>query len=188
VHILWDLFATFFKIGAFTFGGGQAMIPIIQHEVCNKKKWVPEEEIIDVLVLAQSAPGVIAVNSATLIGYRLMGIRGALAATLGVVLPSFIIILLLANVIIMYSDTEIMTKLFTGIRAMVVALISVAVYRLGKASLNDLPKLSIAIIVLVLALILDINPIWFIISGGIIGIILYKRKNNKESMEKEEGQ
>lgn len=186
MQILWELFATFFKIGAFTFGGGQAMIPIIQHEVCDKKKWVPEEEIIDVLVLAQSVPGVIAVNSATLIGYRLKGMRGALVATLGVVLPSFIIILTLANFILMYSHTEIMTKLFTGIRAMVVALMAVAVYKLGKSCINDLTKLIIAIIVLVLALVLNINPIWFIIAGGVSGILVYGRGNSKESIEKEE--
>src|SRR5690554_2733161 len=96
MRILWELFITFFKIGAFTFGGGYAMIPLIQCEVCDNKCWVKEEDIVNVLALAQTVPGAIAVNASTFIGHRIAGFQGALAATLGVVLPSFLIILSLA--------------------------------------------------------------------------------------------
>ena len=175
MKLLWELFVTFFKIGAFTFGGGQAMIPIIQHEVCTRKKWVGEEDIVDILVLAQSVPGVIAVNAATLVGYKLRGMKGAFFATLGVIVPSFAIILSLANLLLQYSDSEVLANMFAGIRAVVVALMTVAVYKMGKACINDRTNLLIAIIALLIVLVFDIHPIAIIIGGALVGIIMQNK-------------
>ena len=103
---LWQVFLTFFKIGAFTFGGGYAMIPLIQHEAVEKRKWVTDEDILDIVAIAESTPGPIAINSATFVGYRAAGVLGSAAATLGVVLPSFVIILALSFVLAQFQEVK----------------------------------------------------------------------------------
>ncbi|MFZ5944359.1 MAG: chromate transporter [Bacillota bacterium] len=175
MKILWELFATFFKIGAFTFGGGYAMIPLIQCEICDNKCWVKEEDIVDILALAQTVPGAIAINSSTFVGYRIAGIKGALAATLGVILPSFLIILSLAGLLLKYGELEILEKMFAGIRAVVVALILGAVVKMKKSCIIDRSTLAVAIISLLVLVIFDIHPIFAIICGAIIGYILYSK-------------
>ncbi|NLT95645.1 MAG: chromate transporter [Clostridia bacterium] len=174
MKLLWEIFITFFKIGAFTFGGGYAMIPLMQHEVCTLKKWVREEDMVDVLVVAQSTPGAIAINSSTFIGYKIAGIKGAFAATLGVILPAFLIILSLAGLLMKYGDSAIMLKVFYGIRAVVVALIVAAVFKMFKSCITDYGTLLIAVISFFLLFYFRLTPVVAIIIGGIAGLIIYK--------------
>ena len=119
----WQLFSTFFRIGAFTFGGGYAMIPLIQRETVEKQGWISDEDILEVVAIAESTPGPIAINAATFIGYRVAGFCGALCATLGVVLPSFVIILLISGVLRQFQHVDAVRYAFVGIRAGVLALI-----------------------------------------------------------------
>ncbi|KUO48997.1 MAG: chromate transporter [Desulfitibacter sp. BRH_c19] len=175
MKLLWELFITFFKIGGFTFGGGYAMLPLIEHEICSNKKWVSEEDIVDVLAIAQSVPGAIAINSSTFIGYKTAGIKGAFAATLGVVLPSFLIILSLAGLLIKFGDNEILANAFYGIRAVVVALIVAAVFKLRKSSIKDYRTFLIAATAFIFLIIFNLHPIIIIIAGGIVGALLYPR-------------
>ncbi len=175
MKILWELFITFFKIGAFTFGGGYAMLPLIQQEVCDNKHWIKEEEIVDVIALSQSVPGAIAVNASTFIDYKISGIKGALVATLGTVLPSFLIILSLAGLLLKFAGNEIVEKAFSGIRAMVMALILAAVFKMGKSSIKDYRTLTIAVISFVFLLLFDLHPIVAIIFGGLAGVIIYNK-------------
>ena len=128
------LFTTFFKIGAFTLGGGYAMIPIIEAEVVEKNGWIKKEEFLDLLAIAQSCPGVFAANIATFIGYKIKGEKGALYTTLGAVLPSFIIILLIAMVFHQFMQVGWIAAMFNGIRPAVVALIAVPTFNLAKSA------------------------------------------------------
>lgn len=172
-----EIFLTFFKIGAFTFGGGYAMIPIIQEEVVNKKKWIDENEFLDAIALAQGSPGAMAVNTSIYVGYRLKGLPGALASILGTVLPSFLIILLIAVFFYQYRNNAILDKIFLGIRPAIVALILSAVYKLAKSSKFGYKKLSISLAALLAIIFLGISPIYLVIAGGIGGIIINKGRN-----------
>lgn len=172
--MLWEMFITFFKIGAFTIGGGYAMIPIIQEEVVNKKHWIEEEEFLDAIAIAQGSPGAIAVNTSIYVGYRLEGIKGAIIATLGTVLPSFLIILLVATVFFEYRNNPIIEKVFLGIRPAVVALISSAVYKLAKTSKFGYKKLLLSLVTVLAIVFLNISPVYLILAGG-IGTILLKK-------------
>lgn len=174
-----DLFITFFKIGLFTFGGGYAMIPLIEKEIAEEKKWVKREEIADILAVAQSIPGAVAINSATFIGFKQSGKKGALAATLGVILPSFIIIAVIAAFFSKVSDNLIVKSMFAGIRPAVVALITVAVLKVGKTAIRDKTGLMIAIIAWLLVVALDIHAILVIIGGAVFGLLAYKFRPEK---------
>ncbi len=178
--MLFKLFITFFKIGAFTFGGGYAMIPIIQEEVVDKNKWLEEDEFLDVIAIAQGSPGAMAVNTSIYIGYRLNGIKGALASLLGTVLPSFLIILLVATVFFQYRNNPIIEKVFLGIRPAVVALIASAVYKLMKSSKFTSGKLIVSLLTVLAIVFLDISPIYLILIGGISAIIYNKKKLKNE--------
>lgn len=179
--MLFKMFITFFKIGAFTFGGGYAMIPIIQEEVVSKKKWVDEKEFLDVIAVAQGSPGPVAVNTSIYIGHSLKGFPGALAALLGTVLPSFLIILLIAMFFYQYRDNPILDKVFLGIAPAIVALIMSAVYKLTISSRLGYNKLIISVVTILCIVFLDISPIYLIIAGGIGSILINKSKNNKTS-------
>lgn len=174
-----DIFITFFKIGLFTFGGGYAMIPLIEKEIAEKKKWVEREEITDILAVSQSIPGAIAINSATFIGFKISGRKGALAATLGVILPSFFIIAAIAAFFSRFGDNLIAKAFFAGIRPAVVALIAFAVYKVGKTSIRDIAGLIVAIIGLVLVIAFDIHAILVIIGGAVFGLAVYKFRPGK---------
>ena len=132
--IFLQLFWTFFKIGSFTIGGGYAMVPIIEEELVRKKKWIDSSEFVDILALSQSAPGILAVNISIVTGYRIRKFTGAVTATLGTVLPSFIIILLIAMFFKQFQDNEVVERIFKGIRPAVVALIAAPVFKLGKSA------------------------------------------------------
>ena len=166
-----SLFWEFFKIGLFTIGGGMAMIPQIQQVAVKDKQWLTEEDMIDCIAISQSMPGVVAINSATYIGNRIKGARGSLAATLGVVAPSFIIIILAVTFLGAIGENKYIQGAFTGIKAAVCGLIIVTAVRLGKQSLTSVFQWVLAISSLVAIGIFGITAIWAILAGAVIGII-----------------
>ncbi|HYE82338.1 MAG TPA: chromate transporter [Clostridia bacterium] len=169
MHKLFELFMVFFKIGAFTIGGGYAMVPLIQEEICSRKKWSSDEEFLDIIAIAQSLPGVLAVNTASILGYKLFGIPGVLAAVLGAVLPSFMIILVIAVFFTQFVKYEITERVFRGVRPAVASLMAFAVIKLGKKV--GISTFNIAIGLLVAALLIfEVHPILIIVLSGIIGI------------------
>lgn len=168
-NIYLQLFSTFFKIGSFTFGGGWAMISIIQREIVDKHHWIEEEEFLDLLAIAQSMPGILAVNISTVIGDRLRGIKGSVAAALGTILPSFIIILMIA--IFLTPDTikndPTLTAIFKGIRPAVVALIIAPVITTAKSA-----GINLKTVIIPIAVALLIYSGWPVISNPVVFIIL----------------
>ena len=172
LRILLDLFITFAKIGAVTFGGGYAMLPILQREIVENKHWGTDEELADYYAIGQCTPGVIAVNVATFIGRKTAGNLGGIIATLGVVFPSIIIISLLAGVIQAYSSLEWVKHAFAGIRVCVCVLIFNAVIKLFSKAIIDAKTLCIYILVLACSFMLNISPVVFVILAGLAGIIL----------------
>jgi len=182
-----DIFTIFFKIGLFTFGGGYAMIPLIEREIVEKKKWIEREEITDIFAVSESIPGAIAINSATFIGYKISGRKGALAAALGVMLPSFIVIAVIAAFFSQFGNNPIIKSVFAGIRPAVVALIIFAAYKVGKTSIKDKTGLIIAFAGLLLVVAFRIHAIVAIIMGAVFGLTVYKfwPGKVKEIMEKE---
>ena len=168
---LFDLFWTFCKIGALTFGGGYAMLPLIQREIVENKKWSTEKEILDYYAVGQCTPGVIAVNTATFIGFKLRGIVGGLVATLGVIFPSIIIILIIASLLQSFSSLAIVQSAFAGIRVAVVALIITTVIKLIKSSVKDYLGIIITVVTFVLSAFIGISPVYIVIAAGLIGFI-----------------
>ena len=132
MNIYFEAFKIFFKIGAFTIGGGYAMVPLIEHEIVDKHKWLSREDFVDLLAISQSAPGILAVNISIFIGYRLRGIRGSIVTALGTVMPSFLIILAIALFFHNYQDNAVVEKIFKGIRPAVVALIAVPMINMAN--------------------------------------------------------
>ena len=179
MNILLDLFITFAKVGVMTFGGGYAMLPILQREVVEKKKWATEEEIMDYFAIGQCTPGLIAVNTATFIGQKTKGVLGGIFATFGVVFPSLIIISLLAGVIKAFSHIEVVQHAFAGIRICVCVLIVNAVMKLFKKAVIDVPTMCIFILIIVGSCFTNLSPIIFIILAAVIGIVLKSLGGNK---------
>ncbi len=173
---LFDLFLTFARIGGFTFGGGYAMLPMLQKELVDKKKWTTEEALLDYYAIAQCTPGVIAVNTATLVGYRLKGVLGGVAATLGVVAPSIVIITIIAAVLNNFAELPLVQNAFVGIRACVCALILESVIKLGGKAVSDWLTLSIAIVVFLAMCFFDLSPIVTVIFAALIGLLVQGRK------------
>ena len=169
---LLELFFTFAKVGVMTFGGGYAMLPILQREVVENKGWATEEELSDWFAIGQCTPGVIAVNTATFAGRKHKGTIGGIVATLGVVFPSFVIITLLAGVITKFAEVAAVKNAFAGIRACVCVLIFNAVCKLWKKSVVDGKTLCLYGIVLLGGLFLDISPVVFIAFAALAGIAL----------------
>lgn len=169
-----DLFTTFFKVGAFTLGGGYAMIPIIESEIVDKHQWIKKEEFIDLIAIAQSCPGVFAINLSTFIGYKLKGRWGAFVSTLGTALPSFLIILVIALFFHRFMDIGWVAAMFRGIRPAVVALIAVPTFNLAKSARINLANCWIPIISALLIWALHVNPIWIIIAAGVGGYVYGK--------------
>ncbi len=179
--MLFQIFLTFFKIGAFTFGGGYAMIPIIEDEIANKRKWMKQSDFIDVIALSQGAPGAIAINASIYVGYQLMGLPGAIVATLGTVLPSFIIILVIAKFFFQFRNNPIIEKVFTGIRPAIVALILSAVYSLTKAAKFGYKRIIISILIAAIIVFFGVSPIYLILAGalGSIALNIIKDRRSK---------
>jgi chromate transporter len=173
-----QLFTIFFKIGAFTVGGGYAMIPLIEAEIVTKKGWVAKEDFLDLLAIAQSAPGVFAVNIAIFIGYRLRGVRGCLITALGAILPSFLIILCIALFFLRFKENPTVEAIFKGIRPAVVALIAAPTFNLAKAAKINRYTIWIPIISALLIWLLGFSPIWIILLAGIGGYVWNLRIKN----------
>ncbi|MBQ2674733.1 MAG: chromate transporter [Prevotella sp.] len=171
MNIYWESFRTFFKIGIFTLGGGYAMIPLIEEEVVNRHRWVSKDEMLDLIAVAQSCPGVFAINTAIFIGYKLNKVRGALATTLGTALPSFIIILAIAMFFHQFEDNHVVAAMFQGIRPAVVALIAVPTFNIGKRAKLNKFTIWIPIVSALLIWLMGVSPIWIIIAAGIGGYI-----------------
>ena len=172
MKLLLQMFLTFAKVGVMTFGGGYAMLPILQREVVENKGWATEEELVDYFAIGQCTPGVIAVNTATFIGQKLKGTWGAIFATLGVVFPSLIIISLLAGVIEAFSHLTWVQNAFGGIRVCVCVLIANAVVKLYKKAVVDVPTFIIFLIVAAGSVFLSLSPVIFVLIAAIAGIIL----------------
>ncbi len=171
--ILLKLFLSFFKIGAFTFGGGYAMIPLIQKEVITNQQWLSTREFIDIIAVAEMTPGPIAINSATFLGYKVSGVLGSVVATLGVVLPSFIVIMIIFYFLSKLKDSPYVDQAFKGIRPVVLGLIATAALEVGKDAIIDFKSIIIGGIVFYLVSIKDKSPIIGIIVAGILGIVFY---------------
>lgn len=186
------LFLTFLKISPITFGGGYAMVPLIEREVCNKLKSVKREDIIDVITVSQTVPGAVAINSAIFIGYRVSGLLGAISALLGIMLPTLLIIIL-ASVSYYFFHTNLIVKAaFNGISAAVIALIVQAGYTIGRTAIFDWTTTFITIASVVILIFLNINPILLIIGGVAAGIAFSKLKalrkeRNNSVVEKKHG-
>ena len=169
---LWTLFWTFAKMGVMTFGGGMAMLPILQREVVETRGWTTEEELADYFAIGQCTPGIIAVNTATFVGQKRQGVAGGIVATLGVVFPSLVIISMLAGLITNFSHLPWVENAFAGIQVCVCVLIFNATVKLLKKSVVDKPTAAIFLAVLVGSAVMDVSPVWFILAAAVLGILL----------------
>jgi chromate transporter len=183
---LWSLFITFAKVGVMTFGGGYAMLPILEREVVTNHGWSTSEQMLDYYAIGQCTPGVIAVNVSTFIGYKTRGILGAIVATLGIVFPSLVIITVLASVLKMFQDNVYVSKAFAGIRIAVCALMASAVIKLSKKAISGIATAIIAVASLLLEILLGVSPIIIVASVVAFGLIMYSafvRKKNESEKE-----
>ena len=170
----WEAFKTFFKIGAFTLGGGYAMISIIQNEVVVKKKWIPEDQFVDLIAVAQSCPGVLAANISVFVGYKMRKTPGAICTCLGAILPSFLIILGIALFFHQFMDIPWVAAMFRGIRPAVVALIAVPTFTLAKSAKISLANCWIPIVTAIAIWLLGVNPVYAILAAGLGGFLYGK--------------
>ena len=175
----WELFVSFFKIGLFTFGGGYAMLPMLQREVVEHHGWVTEDEVLDYYAIGQCTPGVIAVNTATFVGVKIAGVLGGAVATLAVVLPSLIIITIISTVLKNFASYEVVQNAFWGIRIAVAALVVVSVCKLYRKGVKGAFGNGIFVAALLLVAVVDISPVWVVLAAGVAGI-LHSRKAGKQ--------
>ena len=180
------LFVTFFKLGIVNFGGGYALLPLLQREFCERKKWLTDDEIADYYAIGQCTPGAIAVNVSTFVGYKIKGVLGGIVATIGFVFPALIIISVIASVLTNFADVEQVKSAFVVIRVCVFVLVLKAIIGLAKNSLKDLPQLIIAVLVLFLSIFVKAIPLYlYVIVAGLAGIIigLYKEKKKNKNVK-----
>lgn len=173
------LFSIFFKIGAFTIGGGYAMVPLIENEIVTKRQWIAREDFIDLLAISQSAPGVLAVNISIFVGYRLKGMLGCLATSLGTILPSFLIILCIALFFHNFKENTVVERIFRGIRPAVVALIAAPTFGMAKSAKINSRNIWIPIVSTLLIWQLGFSPIWIIVAAGVGGYLYGKVKSSQ---------
>ncbi|WP_243109377.1 chromate transporter [Anaerophilus nitritogenes] len=173
MEVIVKIFFTFIKIGAFSFGGGLAMLPFIEKEIVYNHQWITSEEFVDIIAIAQMTPGPIAINSSTFVGYKVQGIIGAMVGSIGIVIPSFILIIILAKYFTNMKDNKATKAVFKGIRPAVLGLILSAAISVGKTALLDMKSVLIALIVLFLLKKVNLHPILAIVVAGIMGAILY---------------
>lgn len=171
MNILFDLFITFAKVGVMTFGGGYAMIPILEREIVVNKHWATNDELMDYYAVGQCTPGVIAVNTSTFIGQKIAGIWGGILATAGVVFPSLVIITILAGILTKFADLPAVQNAFAGIRVCVCVLVFNAVVKLWKSAVQDKVTLLIFLAVFLLSVFLDVSPILFVVAASVCGVI-----------------
>ncbi|MGI6262151.1 MAG: chromate transporter [Acutalibacteraceae bacterium] len=180
-----QLFLSFLQIGATTFGGGYAMIPLIQREAVEKKHWVTDEDVLDIVAIAESTPGPIAINAATFVGYHTAGFWGAACATFGVVLPSFLIILLISLFLRQFESLRLVQYAFVGIRAAVLALVLSAVWKLARQTRRTAFSLCVAATVFALAVFVPrLDVLWLIAASAAAGILLQAVRAGKERQRK----
>ena len=177
MNIYAKIFLTFSKIGAFTLGGGYAMLPLIEHEVVDKNLWLSKEDFLDVVAVAQSLPGIFAVNISIFIGYKLRKLKGSIVCALATILPSFLIILLIAMFFSQYKDNPVIAKLFKGIRPAIVALIAVPVFTSAKAAKITFKTAIIPILSVVLISFLNVSPVFVILIAGLAGVLYHYLKH-----------
>lgn len=192
---LWEMFWTFARIGGLTFGGGYAMLPMLQREVVERHQWATEEELADYYAIGQCTPGVIAVNTATFIGYRQAGVAGSIFATLGVVFPSIVIITVIAAFLTNFADLKVIQYAFEGIRVCVCVLIFNAVQKLWKKSVIDQPTTMIFLLVFLVSAglavgqsffpeLFSVSPIVYVVIAGAAGAVLHGGNGRKEARDK----
>ena len=177
--MLWSLFISFAKVGVMTFGGGYAMLPILQREIVENRGWVTDEELTDYFAIGQCTPGVIAVNTATFVGQKKAGAIGGIVATLGVVFPSVVIITALAGVIRRYAHVPVVQHAFAGVRVCVCVLIFNAVLKLWKSAVKDKWGLAIFIVLMAANLMTDISPVIFVLCAGAAGLLIKRWEARK---------
>ena len=178
---LWQLFGTFTKIGAFTIGGGYAMLPLIEREVVTNRKWIAADDFLDMIVMAQTAPGILAVNISVLVGNKLRGKKGAFVSALGSALPSFVAILVFAFFLAKYQDSPALQKMFKAVRPAVVALIAVPVFNLAKSAKLSWKTIWIPIVSAFLIWYFGVSPVWIIFVAGVAGILVRLYRDYKSS-------
>ena len=176
---LWQVFVTFFKIGAFTFGGGYAMIPLIQRETVDNHKWVTEDDILEIIAIAESTPGPIAINSATFVGYRTCGVLGSAAATLGVVLPSFVIIFAISFVLRQFQELKAVQYAFQGIRAGVMALLCKALWGMYKKNKKNWASYTVMAGSFLLTAVVDVSVLPVLAGCAVFGLVTAKIMERK---------
>ncbi|MGI6567568.1 MAG: chromate transporter [Limnochordia bacterium] len=174
IGLLLEIFVTFCRVGAFTFGGGLAMLPLFEKEVIEKKGWITQEDILDIYAISQSLPGVIAVNASTFIGYRLAGVPGAAAAVAGMMAPSLLVIIAIASIFVQFRENYYVAKAFRGVRAAVTALIFLAAYRIGRATLKEAFSWIVAVTAFLVIFLTNIHVIYVILAGALLGIVVSK--------------
>ncbi|NLA15368.1 MAG: chromate transporter [Bacteroidales bacterium] len=180
-----DLFKVFFRIGAFTIGGGLAMIPIVEREVVERKKWITKEDFTDILAVTQTLPGVIAVNMAVAVGYRIKGLKGSLVSVLGAVLAPFFSILLIAMFFQAFRENPVVERIFMGMRPVVVSLIAVPVITTMRSVGVTLSSVLIAVLSALLIWLFGISPIWIILAAGAGGYVWFrmdKKRGKRKSL------
>ena len=172
MKVLIDLYVAWFKMGLFTFGGGYAMLPMIQKEVIEKHHWATEDEIMDYYAIGQCTPGVIAVNTATFVGYYQKGVIGGIVATLGVVSPSFIIITLIASLIANFSELAVVQHALMGINVAVCMLMIQSIRSLWKKNVKNIGSICIFVLSLILSICTNVSTVWLVILAGVLGVVL----------------
>ncbi|MBQ2964356.1 MAG: chromate transporter [Clostridia bacterium] len=182
-RLLAQLFVSFAKIGVMTFGGGLAMLPMLERELVESKKWVTTQEILDYYAVGQCTPGIIAVNTATFVGYKKSKVLGSVVATLGMVFPSLVIISVIAAVLSNFADIPAVQHAFAGIRIAVCALIASAVIKLAKSNVKNLTQIIIAVAAFIIIAVFGASPVVVVIASAIAGLLLGKF-GKKEAAEK----
>lgn len=183
--MLLELFLTFAKIGVMTFGGGYAMLPILQRELVENKGWSTEEDLADYFAIGQCTPGIIAINTATFVGSKKKGTIGGIVASLGMVFPSLVIITTIALFLTSFADLAVVQHAFAGIRVAVVVLIFNSVLKLMKGAVKDAYALFVFLLVFILSLFTSISTVWFIIASAILGIVINTYIKNRKKEVKE---
>lgn len=177
---IWDLYLTFARIGACTFGGGLAMLPLLQAEVVERKNWATDDELMDYYAIGQCTPGVIAINTATFIGYKRKGVLGGIFATLGMITPSLIIISIIAAFLTSFSDIAVVQQAFAAIRVCVAVLILNTVVKMWKTNVKNKLAVIIAVCSIIVSFFLNVSPIAIVIVSGCLGLVLpFIKKEDK---------
>lgn len=183
---LFNLYFSFAKIGTFTIGGGLAMMPMMQSELIEKRKWITDEELIDYYAVGQSTPGIVAVNVATFVGYKQMGIIGGIFATLGMVTPSLVIIMILASLINSINDFPIIQKALKGINVAVAALLTSTIINFMKKTIKKFTNAIFMMISFLLVFVFKLPSFWIILFALLIGVVLtYKEKKKVAAVEED---